>query len=80
MKWQSELCRLRENFCVLMILLFGAMLSLDSSIPTLHQYITNPREDMLNVTATTEYSNKVNASYRYFNFMQTIFLPRFALK
>ena len=39
---------------MLMILLFGSVLPLDSSLPTIHQYITNPREDMLNVTATTD--------------------------
>ena len=35
---------------MLMILVFGALLSLDSSLPTIHQYVTNPREELLNTT------------------------------
>lgn len=53
----NELCRLRLNFAVLMILLFVSLLSFDGTLPTIHQYVTNPTEQEMNRTATVTQHN-----------------------
>ena len=57
----NELYRLRLNFSVMMILLFFTMMSFDSALPTIHQYVTNPAsqagEEVTNRTRSVSLKN-----------------------
>lgn len=48
----SELWRLRVNFCVLVGLIFFCLLAFDGTLPSLYQYVTNPREEDMNKTSS----------------------------
>ena len=48
----SEYTRLRLNSFVLMLSVFASLVSFDSTVPTIHQYVTNPTEEEMNRTMT----------------------------